>query len=212
MPGRLPGSRAAAREGAPRRGRCGRRGRVPGARGGARRRAASLPGVVVPPGVDVERFTPVGVRRERGPRSALGSGSIRNGRRSSRSAASCRARASTSCSTRSLCSSSTCSSRSPATVAIAIGWRPEPPDSGSASRVRFLGRVRRRRPSRGVPVAATCSRWCAASAGPVSRPKASASSSSRPPRAGSRRSRGAAAARTKRWSTGRPGSSSTPAT
>ncbi len=62
------------------------------------------------------------------------------------------------------------------------------------------------RPARALRVARTCSRCAVESVGPAWRPKASASCSWRRPRAVCPRSRVAAAARTRRWSTVRPAS------
>ena len=168
-------------------------------------RAPSSPGVVIPPG---RRRRPVhagGVGRRARRRADRGSGSIPTGRRSSRSAGSCRARASTCCSTRSRCSSSTCSSRSRATGATGAGSRRARDRLGLGDRVRFLGRVpdadlparlpRRRRVRDGVPRALGRARGRGVR--------------HRVPRGGrvraARRSRGAAAGRTRRWSTATTG-------
>ena len=73
-------------------------------------------------------------------------------------------------------------------------------------RVPRLRPTRRTRPA--CSAAPTCSPCCAATAGAASSRRASASCSPRRPRAGSPRCADARAARTRRWSTSRPGSSS----
>ncbi len=72
VPGRLPGSRQLGRSGAARRRRRGRR-RVTTRRGEAERAAGgALRGVVVPPGVDVDRFRPLADADRRATRQAFG--------------------------------------------------------------------------------------------------------------------------------------------
>ena len=87
------------------------------------------------------------------------------------------------------------------------------PARRQADRTRFLGRVPDEELARALRQRATCSRCCAATAGAGSRPRGSASCSSRRPRAAvpsvAGRSR---AGRTRRSSTARPASSSSPAT
>ena len=80
VPGRLPGRRRCSRRVAARAPAGRRRRRLPGRRGRAGRRRERLPIVVVPPGVDIERFRPAR-RRRAAPRPAPRFGLARRTRR-----------------------------------------------------------------------------------------------------------------------------------
>ena len=205
VPGRLPGSRASRRARvAPRRG-SRRRERVLGARSGARG-AAPTPWRRRPAGRR-RRSVPTD-RRRRAPRRAA---CVR-----ARRGAAARGRHEPSGAAQGLRRAHRRSRRAARRAARDRGRGPRPPAARGAGREAPRWAVgcgssagcptaRWRRSSR----APTCSRCRAATGGSVSKPRASAScSSKRPPRA-CRRSRGAAADRTKPSSTAPPASSST---
>ncbi len=134
VPGRLPGSRQALRRVLRDAAGVVAAGAYP-AREAVRAAGAELGGLVIPPGVDVERFTrPASRDQVRAERVAARAGA-RIARRSSRSAGSCRARGSTCCWTRFRSWRWTSSSRSRVTAA-----------TGSVSRPRAPARPRRSRP------------------------------------------------------------------
>ena len=169
------------------------------------RPGAGLPVVVVPPGVDHTRFTPLdaaaaarrpgpvrparrraGRRRGEPPRAAQG---LRHGdpRRRRGSAPT-----------------------HPDLLVAITGGGPRPrPARAAGPADRRAGPLPRsgvrRRPARRRTAAPTCSPWCAATAGSGSSRRGSASSSSRPRPAASRRSPDAAAAPTRPWSTATTG-------
>ena len=209
MPGRLPGSRGARRARvAPRRRASSRRASTP-AREAVRAARRPLPGVVVPPGVDVERFRPIERRRARS-RCGRRSGSTPSAplvvgmsrlvpRKGFDVLIDAVARA-----------CPTCSSRSAAAGATAAGSRRARRSRGSGAGSRFLGRVpdddaRPRCYACADVFAMPCrDRWRRARSRGVRH---------RVPRGGrggrAGRWRAAAVARTKRWSTASPASWST---
>ena len=200
VPGRLPGTRQAL-------GNVLRRARHVvsageyAAREAERAAGRSLPVTVVPPGVDVERFQPLDDgRARRGARRRSACPSTPSW--SCRSPGSCRARASTWRSRPPRCSrraGPTSCWRSPAAGATSGGCARLAAERRGAGAV---PRPRRQRPPAGRCTAApTCSRWRAASGGAGSSRRASASCSSRPRRAGCRRSPATPAGRPRRSTT-----------
>ncbi len=205
VPGRLPGSRALGARVLHGAAATVAIGEYP-AREAVRAARRALPGVVIPPGVDADRFRPLEARRTARTR-APGSGSIPTRPSWWVSAVWCRGRAST-CSLMRWSSCRACTSRSGERVAIDAGWSSTRRGADWSTGCTSSGASRSRISPRSSG-AATCSPCRVATVGAGWKPKGSGSCSSRLPRPACRWWPDAVAARTKRWPTASRGWSST---